>query len=325
MQIGHLKTHGYSSWNLFLIDYPSFNDTEWKAHSQKASRKFWDQATTDQISLRRDKQLTTWYSAEKEEQTARKTRRSQKTKQVWETLPPEAYVDRCKNIGDGFKAATTVEQRREMARKANSCNPSDQAQRCSKGMKQYWENLTDKEYYELCLERSRFWSEMPLDEYDSRCAEFKLIWENRSSSEKEKLKEIYRKNIRKSFGCKESWIEKACKADLNRLEHVAITQYSSLFIDLYIPALNLAIELYGTYWHCDPRKIEQNFLHPHRKIKATDIWERDAKKQKEITKKHNLLIIWERDYSIDILNLGIQANLASPNEFILWTSLTSSQ
>jgi len=191
-------------------------------------------------------------------------------------------------------------------------------------MKQYWENLTDKEYYELCLERSHFWSNMSLNEYESRCANFKLKWENRPDSEKEDLKEIYRKSIRKSFGCKESWIEKACKTDLNKLGYKPLSQHSSLFIDLYVPELNLAVELYGTYWHSDPRKYDESILHPHRKLTSKEIWNKDAKKQNEILKYHNLIIIWERDYSLDVLVRSIQeTNLASPKGFNLWTSLTS--
>ena len=326
MQIRHLRTHGYSSWNEFLTEYPNFKDTDWMLQSQKASRKFWDNITTDQISLRKEKQLNTWNSASTEELTTRKKRRSHNTKKMWESLTPSAYDERCRNIGTGFIAATTAEQRSSIAKLAKACNPPDQAARCSKGMKQYWGNLTDKEYYELCLERSRFWSKMPQDEYETRCLEFKTLWENRPNSEKEQLKETYRKNIRRSFGCKESWIERACKSDLIKSGYTPLSQYSSLFIDLYVPTLNLAIELYGTYWHCDPRKVEASILHPHRKIAAEEIWQKDAMKQDEILKKHNLLVIWERDYSLDTLIQGIQeTNLASPNDFNLWTSLTSSR
>lgn len=327
MRITHLRKHGYNSWDTFLADYPTFEDVEWKKHSQRASRQFWDKVTSEQISQRKEKQLATWYAASEKEQEARKTRRSHNVKKIWETLDSDTYVKRCKNIGDGFLAATTKEQRSAIARKAKSCNPPDQAQRCSLGMKKYWEDLTDKEYYELCQERSRFWSKMPLDEYDMRCAEFKALWESRPNSEKEKLREVYRKNIRKSFGCKESWIEKVCKKDLEKLGYSFISQFSSLFLDLYVPEVNLAIELYGTYWHCDPRRTEAAAVHPHRKIAAHTIWEKDNQKQSKVLMQHNLLVIWERDYSIETLIQGIQAlnlNLASPNGYRLWTSLTPS-
>ena len=324
MQISHLRTHGYSCWEEFLTDYPKFEDKDWKAHSKRASRNFWDEATSDQISLRKEKQLATWHSASSEEVKARNARRSKKTKESWDNMTEAERNARGQKISEGFLNATTSEHRSEIARKAKSCNSPDQAQRCSLGMQRYWENLTDSEYTTLCRERSRLWSNMSDDEYNSRCLKFKSLWESRPDNDKERLKEIYRKNVRKSFGSKETWHEKACRLHLEELGHKPVRQFSSLLVDLYVPDINLAIELYGTYWHSDPRKLEASYLHPHRKMTASEIWNRDVQKQRKIMQNHNLIVIWERDYSFDTLVRGIQEiDLANPNGNCLWTSLIS--
>ena len=45
--------------------------------------------------------------------------------------------------------------------------------------------------------------------------------------------------------------------------------------DIFIKDLNLIIEYNGDYWHCNPKKYEPDYIHPHKKKKAEEIWNDD--------------------------------------------------
>lgn len=57
------------------------------------------------------------------------------------------------------------------------------------------------------------------------------------------------------------------------------------------------IEYNGTYWHCDPRKYEENYFKKDSKLYAKDIWKQDKFKQNLAEKNgFTVLYIWELDY-----------------------------
>jgi G:T-mismatch repair DNA endonuclease (very short patch repair protein) len=66
--------------------------------------------------------------------------------------------------------------------------------------------------------------------------------------------------------------------------------------DIYIKDLNLIIEYYGDYWHCNPKKYDENYLHPHKKKFAKQIWMEDSIRIDYIKNLgYNLEVIWECD------------------------------
>ena len=57
------------------------------------------------------------------------------------------------------------------------------------------------------------------------------------------------------------------------------------------------IEFNGDYWHCNPTKYNEDFIHPIMNIKAKQIWEKDIKKNKWMEERgYQILIIWESEY-----------------------------
>lgn len=67
--------------------------------------------------------------------------------------------------------------------------------------------------------------------------------------------------------------------------------------DLLLPDHNLVIEYYGTYWHCDPRKYEQDYYNEKKNKTAKEIWDYDKIRENHITNNgYKLVIIWENDY-----------------------------
>lgn len=69
------------------------------------------------------------------------------------------------------------------------------------------------------------------------------------------------------------------------------------FFDFYIPEIRYVIELNGDYWHCNPKKYNENYEHTLRKMTAKEIWEFDKVKFDVIINElgYTLDVIWESD------------------------------
>lgn len=67
--------------------------------------------------------------------------------------------------------------------------------------------------------------------------------------------------------------------------------------DIYIPKFKLLIEYNGDYWHCNPKKYDENYFNKKKNKTAKEIWEYDNKKL-YISKKlgYACEVIWESDY-----------------------------
>ena len=71
----------------------------------------------------------------------------------------------------------------------------------------------------------------------------------------------------------------------------------SLKYDLLINEKNVLIEYNGDYWHCNPQKYSENYLHKKKGLYAKEIWEQDKKKKLLAEEKgYKLFTIWETDY-----------------------------
>ena len=57
------------------------------------------------------------------------------------------------------------------------------------------------------------------------------------------------------------------------------------------------IEFNGDYWHCNPSKYDENFIHPLLNLDAGTIWENENKKLEWIRRRnYKVLVIWESEY-----------------------------
>jgi hypothetical protein len=58
------------------------------------------------------------------------------------------------------------------------------------------------------------------------------------------------------------------------------------------------IEFNGTYWHCDPRKYVEDYIHTKTKLTAGQIWARDEDKINCAKRLgYDIMIIWEKDWN----------------------------
>lgn len=70
--------------------------------------------------------------------------------------------------------------------------------------------------------------------------------------------------------------------------------------DVYVPELNLIIEYFGDYWHCNPKKYGAEYFNKKKSLTAQQIWDYDKNKIDLIKKYgYNLEVIWESELKND--------------------------
>lgn len=68
------------------------------------------------------------------------------------------------------------------------------------------------------------------------------------------------------------------------------------YCDIFVPKLNLIIEVNGDYWHANPEKYSENDIIGHKHVCASDIWKRDEKKILDLRAMgYNVAVIWESE------------------------------
>lgn len=68
----------------------------------------------------------------------------------------------------------------------------------------------------------------------------------------------------------------------------------SFIVDVYLPELNLAIEMFGDYWQANPERYASGTLHPTTKQKVDNIWKRDRKRIQSIEALgYTVCVVWE--------------------------------
>lgn len=96
--------------------------------------------------------------------------------------------------------------------------------------------------------------------------------------------------------------EKKIESILKRENFDVIRTYrvKEYVCDIFIKELNLIIEYNGDYWHCNPIKYEPDYMHPHKKKLASQIWEDDKTRIDNLKSYgYNLEVIWEKDFIDD--------------------------
>jgi G:T-mismatch repair DNA endonuclease (very short patch repair protein) len=69
------------------------------------------------------------------------------------------------------------------------------------------------------------------------------------------------------------------------------------FYDFVVPSLNLCVEFHGDYWHCNPTRYSDSYVVKQTGLLASEIWDRDRKKQNCLKTERNIntIVVWESD------------------------------
>lgn len=66
------------------------------------------------------------------------------------------------------------------------------------------------------------------------------------------------------------------------------------YCDIYVPSLNLIVEVNGDYWHANPNKFSENDVIGHKRMSASMIWKHDAKKISDLRQMgYEVVVVWE--------------------------------
>ena len=83
-------------------------------------------------------------------------------------------------------------------------------------------------------------------------------------------------------------------SEIIRYDKINNKHYKYDFVDF---TKKKCIEFNGDYWHCNPSKYNENFVHPIMKMTALEIWNKDSLKNFWIEKRgYKVLTIWESEY-----------------------------
>jgi G:T-mismatch repair DNA endonuclease (very short patch repair protein)/predicted RNA-binding Zn-ribbon protein involved in translation (DUF1610 family) len=105
--------------------------------------------------------------------------------------------------------------------------------------------------------------------------------------------------------------EKEIVKEIKQLGYKPIHSYrvDSKICDVYIPSLNLIIEYFGDYWHCNPKKYESDFFNKKKGKFAWELWDYDKNKIDLIKSYgYNLEVVWEGDLKLNnkLINIILQ-------------------
>lgn len=112
----------------------------------------------------------------------------------------------------------------------------------------------------------------------------------------EQMKKTIKLGKIKSFNSSKK--EKQINSYIQNLGFNTIQSYriDTKICDIFIPSLNLIIEYFGDYWHCNPQKYNSNYFNKKKSLFAEQIWKYDKTKVDLIKSLgYNLEVIWESD------------------------------
>jgi len=188
----------------------------------------------------------------------------------------------------------------------------------SKGRKAFFANMSDKEYESYCehlvkIHEARF-ARMTKTEYEAFCKkrseDQKAYFANMSE---EKYKDFCNKRRMYYANMTEAELRahmiSALPGSTSQLELEVVDQLKKLGykvkhklkvgryeIDTYLPQVDLAIEVYGDYWHGSTLIFKASDIHSHGKIPVSVIRARNRLRERTIRKLgYNLAIVWESD------------------------------
>jgi G:T-mismatch repair DNA endonuclease (very short patch repair protein) len=130
----------------------------------------------------------------------------------------------------------------------------------------------------------------------------KLKWNSGELESTRKIMSNHMKNTIRSGKIKSSITSKNEKVIIDiikKLGYKAIQSFrvDTKICDVFIPDLNLIIEYFGDYWHCNPIKYDINYFNKKKNKFAWELWEYDKSKL-DLVKScgYNVEVIWEKQF-----------------------------
>jgi len=89
-------------------------------------------------------------------------------------------------------------------------------------------------------------------------------------------------------------------------------QVSYYTVDFINKSTNHIIEIYGDYWHCNPKIYKEDYIHPYLKISAQEKQKLDSERIKYLEQKgYSVTIVWESDLDEFINEYSLRNSILS--------------
>lgn len=130
----------------------------------------------------------------------------------------------------------------------------------------------------------------------------KLKWDSGELESTRKVMSNHMKNTIRLGKIKSSITSKNEKVIIDIIKQLGYKATQSFKVDtkicdIFVPELNLIIEYFGDYWHCNPIKYSANYFNQKKGKFAWELWNYDKLKLDLIESYgYNIEVIWERDF-----------------------------
>jgi hypothetical protein len=130
----------------------------------------------------------------------------------------------------------------------------------------------------------------------------KLRWDSGELESTRKVMSNHMKNTIRLGKIKPSITSKNEKVIINIIKKLGYNATQSFKVetkicDIFVPELNLIIEYFGDYWHCNPIKYDANYFNKKKGKFAWELWDYDKSKLDLIESYgYNIDVIWEQDF-----------------------------
>jgi G:T-mismatch repair DNA endonuclease (very short patch repair protein) len=120
----------------------------------------------------------------------------------------------------------------------------------------------------------------------------------------------------------QSGLEKIVGTYLERLDIFYITQkwfvQNNIFrrADFVIQSQNVIVEVFGDYWHCNPKTWGADDIHPTFKVQARDVWDYDLVSLSLYRDKgYQTVVLWESEIKDGSFTEKLDSVIHSMNEY----------
>lgn len=222
----------------------------------------------------------------------RKKDQSEKFKKFWKNLSEEEKKSIRKNMSNNFnRSEERIEKARAISKKLWQNEDFVKKQKESYKNPETSEKRRQNILKQLMDPNSKINSK---EVKQKRIASSKKTWEQKPQEEKEKILLSLAKTIHSFHG--KSKLEKFV---FSKIEHMGFKTgqvVAGYCVDIVHEKYPLVIEVYGDYWHANPKVYEDDWYHPVIKKTAKEIKLKDESRIENIKKSgYDTLILWQKD------------------------------
>lgn len=160
------------------------------------------------------------------------------------------------------------------------------------------ENYNNRDKFKNTLEEKYGGHHLKLDKFMNK--QRKTFQKNFGVDSVFNIPEVVKKKKESNEGIRISKVQRKVYEQIKESYYDALLEHYipglNTHVDIFIPSENKIIEVYGDWWHCNPKIYKEEYYHSKVHKTAKQIWKKDKIRENLIKNNgYNLEIIWECD------------------------------